>query len=382
MFQDEGVRVDPHRQQQARRYAALKRAFFLAELVLAGLYLGALVLTNETIHLRALVAGLVGERVVVVAVYVLSIWIGFSILSFPFGIVSGWWLPRRYGISVQSFLQWLGDWAKGEAISIVLGGAMVEIVYALLLALPAAWWIVAGVLYILFIIGMANLAPILLLPLFFKLTPLDRPSLTDCLERLANQACVHIQDVFRMNLSSKTTAANAALMGLGNTRRVVLGDTLLDHYSPDEIAVVFAHELGHHAHGDVPRLIGSQAVVTFVGLYLGKLALEWGQHQFGYQGVADVAGLALLALTLGIVSVVTMPILNALSRHMERAADWYALCLTQAPQAFITTMTRLADQNLAEYDPARWVEILFYDHPSIAERIQMARQFMNERRVA
>src|SRR5579883_2436409 len=245
MFQDEGVRVDPHRQQQARRYAALKRAFFLAELVLAGLYLGALVLTNETIHLRALVAGLVGERVVVVAVYVLSIWIGFSILSFPFGIVSGWWLPRRYGISVQSFLQWLGDWAKGEAISIVLGGAMVEIVYALLLALPAAWWIVAGVLYILFIIGMANLAPILLLPLFFKLTPLDRPSLTDCLERLANQACVHIQDVFRMNLSSKTTAANAALMGLGNTRRVVLGDTLLDHYSPDEIAVVFAHELGH-----------------------------------------------------------------------------------------------------------------------------------------
>ncbi|HVB97094.1 MAG TPA: M48 family metallopeptidase [Chloroflexota bacterium] len=379
---DAEVSLDPERQRQARRYSSQRRAIALAELAIAGVYLGGLILAGETNRLRDAAVGLTGGRVASIALFFLVIWAGYLIISLPLGIVSGWMLPRRYGMSVQTFGQWCVDWLKGETIAIVIGAAMIEVVYALLLATPAYWWLVAGVLYLAFVVGMANLAPILLLPLFYKLTPLDLPNLEERLETLAREARVRVRGVFRMNLSAKTTAANAALMGLGNTRRVVLGDTLLDNYSSDEIAVVFAHELGHHVHGDVPRLIGTQAVATVVGLYLANIALSWGAANLGYRGIADVADLPLLILILGVVSAATAPLLNGLSRKMERAADWYALSLTQMPGAFISTMTRLANQNLAEYQPAPWVEVLFYDHPSIANRVRLAQRFAHERGVA
>jgi STE24 endopeptidase len=178
-----------------------------------------------------------------------------------------------------------------------------------------------------------------------------------------------------MEMSAKTTAANAALMGIGNTRRIVIGDTLLDRYTEDEIEVIFAHELGHHVHHDIPVLVAIQAVLTLVGLFLCSLALPKLSSIGGLAGISDVAGLPLVILILGVVGLVTAPVVNALSRRMERAADDYALRTTKNARAFIAAMTRLANQNLAEYDPSRWIEVLFYDHPSIGRRIRFAESF-------
>ena len=176
-------------------------------------------------------------------------------------------------------------------------------------------------------------------------------------------------------MSAKTTAANAALTGLGRTRRVILGDTLLDCYTSEEIEVVFAHELGHHVHHDIPVMIALQSLGTLVALYVANLTLVAGARALGYHGIDDVATMPLLALALGVLGAITTPLFNWDSRRMERAADCYALQATRDPQSFISTMIRLANQNLAVYRPPRWVEVLFYDHPSIAERVGMAECF-------
>lgn len=369
------VPIDTKRQAKAKRYATIKRALFLVDLAIGGLFIGLIIATGAAIGLRDLLLGAPGGRVGLVAAYFLALSIGYSVLTFPLSVYSGWWLPRRYGLSVQSFWAWLADWAKGAGIGLVFGLAAVEVVYALLLGLPGLWWLVAGGLYLLLAVVLANLAPVLLLPLFFKLTPLEPSPLTERLEQLAREAGARVRGVYRMNLSAKTTAANAALMGLGNTRRVVLGDTLLEHYTPREIEVIFAHELGHHVHQDVPRLVVGQSVVTLVGLFLANLVLRWAAAGLGYQGIADVATMPLLAAILGVFGVVTTPLLNGYSRHVERRADRYALQTTHDPAAFLDAMRRLANQNLAELEPAAWVELLFYDHPSIGSRLRAAEEF-------
>jgi Zn-dependent protease with chaperone function len=296
------------------------------------------------------------------------------VLTMPLSIY-GWQLSRRFGLSTQKFGGWLVDWAKGTALSAALGLVLVEIVYLLLAITPEYWWLITAIVLLFITVLIANLAPVLLVPLFFKLTPIDRPDLVRSLEALAKRAGVRVRGVYCMNLSAKTTAANAALMGLGGTRRVVIGDTLLDNYSPAEIEVVFAHELGHHVHHDVPKMVILQSVLTLVGLYLVNLALIWGVTAFGYRGIADPATLPLLAFALGLYGVISGPISNWISRRAERAADRYALRITDDAPDFIATMIKLANQNLAVYLPPRWEEILFFDHPAIGERVAMAEQF-------
>ncbi len=242
---------------------------------------------------------------------------------------------------------------------------VVEVAYALLRLIPNVWWLVAAILYLVLVAGLAQLGPVLFLPMFFKLTPLDEPDLAERLHGLARRAGTRIQGIYRLNLSAKTTAANAMLVGLGRTRRVILGDTLLDRYTSEEIEVVFAHELGHQVHHDIPRLIAFQSAVTLVALYLANLALTQGAARLGYRGIADVATMPLLALVLGVVGTISTPLINWLSRDLESRADCYALTVTEAPRAFSSAMVRLANQNLAVYRPPEWEEWLFYDHPSI-----------------
>jgi STE24 endopeptidase len=371
--------IDLDRQREARDYAVRRRVLSLIDLAVATILLVGIILTGLAISLRQATANLPGGRLTQVAAVFVALIVGFQILSLPFEMY-GHGLSRRFGISTQDVRGWLGDWLKGLGIGIVLGGVMVEALYALLAALPTLWWLVAAGLYLLLVVGLANLAPIVILPLFYKLTPLDPSPLTDRLAEMAERAGARVRGVYRMNLSSKTTAANAALMGLGNTRRVVLGDTLLDRYEPDEIAVVFAHELGHHVHRDVPRLVATQALLTLAGLYCCTLVLNWGIVRLGYTGISDVATMPLIVLVLGAFGVITGPIVSWSSRRMEVAADEYALRTTGYVSAFISGMTRLANQNLAEYDPPAWVEFLFYDHPSVGRRVRFASDFARSQR--
>jgi len=182
-----------------------------------------------------------------------------------------------------------------------------------------------------------------------------------------------VRGVYRFDMSRRTKAANAALAGLGNTRRILLGDTLLGEFTTDEIETVLAHELGHHVHRDIPLGILVESAITLVGLWLVSLALEWGVGIFHFEGVWDIAALPLFAMVVGAYGLVTMPLSNSISRRRERRADDYALRATGKGQAYASALARLANQNLAEADPEPWVEWLLYSHPALSRRIHHAK---------
>ena len=175
-----------------------------------------------------------------------------------------------------------------------------------------------------------------------------------------------------MNLSSKATTANAMLSGWGKSRRIIISDTLLQGYSLDEVEVTLAHELGHHLHHDIAKLMAAQTITFLLVFYLANLALKAGVALFSFHGITDVAGIPWLILVLAMLILVTRPALNCYNRHIELEADKTALELDNKPQAFISLMTKLTDQNLSEAEPARWAKLLFYDHPTYNERVKLA----------
>ena len=292
-------------------------------------------------------------------------------------IIEGFVLPHQYGMSNQTRSGWVIDQVKSLLLGGVLGGLVLEIIYAVLRASPELWWLWAAAIMLILTVVMANLGPVLLMPIFYKFTPLgeEHAELAQRLVRLAEQANAHVSGVFQFDMSRRTKAANAALAGLGNTRRIILGDTLLNEFTPDEIETVLAHELGHHVHKDIPVGILLDTLTTLVGFYLAGLGLRWGAAVFGAQGPADIAAFPVFLLVMGLYGLVTMPLGNAFSRWRERRADEYSLQTTRKPEAFASAMTRLANQNLADADPEPWVELLLYSHPALSKRIAMAQSF-------
>jgi STE24 endopeptidase len=307
-----------------------------------------------------------------VCLFVASVALLHEIAALPLALYSGYVLEHRYGLSRQTFWQWLADHLKGTAVGLALGTILALIVYGIMARWPNTWWLISAAVFSLLMIVLANLAPVVLLPLFFRLRPLDRPTLRERLERLANRAGARIVGVYRWDLGQKTVKANAALTGMANTRRILIADTMLEQFSEDEIEVVLAHELAHHVHGDIWRGIVLETTLTLIGFYAAhRLLLEFGPR-FGITEIADPAGLPLLLLAAGAVSVVLMPVALAISRAHERRADRFALDLTRNPAAFATAMRRLGVQNLAEERPSRLVQWLFYSHPPLEERLAFA----------
>lgn len=378
----EAAEVDTARQEQARRYARQRQALSLAGMALSAVLVAVLLFTGLGFALRDALAGIqswqpvTGWDVWRLAVYFLIVAAAGALISWPTGFYGGYVLSHRYGLSTQTLRAWLLDQLKGLVISLPIELLAVEFVYFLLAAAPSAWWLWTALALLLFTAGAANLAPVLLLPLFFKLTPLPEGDIRERALALAQIAGTRVRGIYSMNMSAKTTAANAFVIGLGNTRRVVLCDTLLDHYTPDEIEVIVAHELGHQAHRDIPKLIGVQVAVTLAGLFVVNLVLHGVvSHVSAYHGLADSATLPLIAAALGVFGLVTLPITNGYSRYVEHQADVYALNVTGKREAFISAMTRLANQNLAELQPAPLVEFFLYDHPATGRRITFAREY-------
>jgi len=369
--------LDPARQEKARELARIQRRLMLVDLGLGGVYLLVWLLSGASLALRGWLANLTANAWLQVAGFAIVFGGIYTLINLPLAYYEGFTLPHRYDLSTQALRGWVADRLKMGLIGGVLGLVMLEIVYAVLRASPSAWWLWAAGLLLLFNVVLANLAPVLLFPIFYKFSPLGEQhgELEQRLLALAQKAGTRVRGVYRFDMSRRTRAANAALTGLGNTRRIILGDTLLDEFSLDEIETVLAHELGHHVHRDIllGMLVG--AVSMLLGFYLAARVLNWGVNAFGFAGIYDIAALPLFGLTLGAFGLISMPFNNAYSRWRERMADRYALETTRKPQAFAGAMTRLANQNLADADPEPWVEWLLYSHPALSRRIQMAEDF-------
>ena len=367
--------LNPERQQLAKEYAAIRRKLLVADLAFSAVYVLFWVFSGLSPWLRDLVHQVALNPWLSLPLFALGFGLPYSILSAPMDFYSGYVLPHKYGQSTQPLMAWLVDQVKGLAVGGVLGLIVLEIVYAVLSAAPQTWWLWAAIFMLFFTVILSNLAPILIFPLFFKYKPLDNAELIQRLTHLAEQAGARVKGVYTFDMSSKTVAANAAVMGIGNTRRIVLGDTLVENFTNDEIETVLAHELGHHVHKDIPLGIVIQSLLTLVGFWLADGVMRWGVSAFGYTGLNDPATLPLLIVALALFGLVTMPIGNSWSRRREVMADRYALETTRNPQAFISAMTRLANQNLAEAEPPAWVEFLLHSHPSIHKRVAMAQGF-------
>ena len=317
-----------------------------------------------------------------VAIFVVTVCALLQAAALPLAHYSSLALDRRYGLSSESGRAWLKDYAKGALLSALLWIAAAELVYFAIREWPRAWWIAAALGCGLATLALAGAAPIVLLPLFYRFKPLERPLLQKRLRRLSENAGMPILGVYEWGLGEKTRRANAALVGVGSTRRILLSDTLLAAYSDDEIEAILAHELGHHAHRDVLKGVAAQTGLLLLGFGAAAVvlhfAIRYGVPR-GLAGGADIAGLPLLLLAAGAVSVALTPLTNALSRLHERRADAYALRLTQRPSAFISAMRRLAAQNLSEPQPSPTIVRLFYSHPPVEERIRRAEEELGAR---
>lgn len=374
---------DPDRQAQAKRYSRLRRGLSLAEMALGGAYLTAWVIAPWGRQVRDGLAILADrwnlpsgptDAFVLLGV-ALALFAPWWLLSLPFDIVAGYRLPHRFGLSNQRAGDWILDRLKGLALGTALGAPLLLTFYAVLPWLTP-WWVWASVGYAGLSVIFAVLVPIVFLPIFNRLRPLgeEHGELRDRLTRLSQSAGVRVRRVDTIDLSRRTKAANAMLVGLGRTRRIVVGDTLLDSFDVDEAETVVAHELGHHAHGDIASGLLVQAAATVVALATVDLVLRWLVHSGRVESLVDPAGWPAFVWAWSAVSFLEAPLVNAYSRWREGRADLFALRLSAKPEAFARAMTRLADQNLSEANPPGWAVFWFGTHPPLAQRVEMARR--------
>jgi STE24 endopeptidase len=359
---------------EARRYNRIRRWLGISDFAVGFAFLVVLLMTGWSGWLRD-VAYRLGFQNYTLAVFMyllLLLAIG-KVLGIGFDVY-GFRLERRYKLSTQRLRGWFWDEVKGFLVGLLLGAMVVELLYFTIRQWPQDWWLLAWALFMVLFIVLAQLAPVLLFPIFYKFEPLENEELRRRLVVLSERAGTRVRGVYRWKLSEKTKKANAALTGLGVTRRIILADTLLDNYTEDEIEAVLAHELGHHVHRHILKSIFVQAAITLFGFWAANWALHYAvdHHLFDFVQISDFADLPLLALVATVLSFLLMPALNAYSRYNERQADRYAFESIASIDPFISSMNKLADQNLAERSPAQWVEWLFHSHPSISRRLKAA----------
>jgi Zn-dependent protease with chaperone function len=358
---------------EARRYNRIHRWLGIADFVFGFGLLILLLLTGWTGGLRDLAyRGASQNYTLAVALYVLMLLAIGKLLGLGLDYYA-FRLEHNFHLSNQRLRSWLWDQIKGFLVSAVLAAIVAEVLYVTIRHYPVDWWLISWAVFLGLFVLMAQIAPVVLFPIFYKFEPLQNDDLKARLVRLSERAGTRVRGVYKWNLSEKSKKANAALTGLGRTRRIILADTLLDNYSPEEIEAVLAHELGHHVHRHILKSILVQAVITCVGFWAANLVLHYAVDRLHmFETLSDFANLPLLVLVASVLSLLLMPALNAFSRFNERQADRYAFRSIPAIGPFISSMNKLAEQNLAERTPSKFVEWLFYSHPAISRRVQAA----------
>jgi STE24 endopeptidase len=369
--------------QRAVRYSRTKEWLVLVGMVWSALTSVLALTTGLSGKLRSQAERVAPARVGPVMPYTFAASIVGFLTSLPLSYFGGFVVEHRYGLSNQTRRAWFVEGLKGLGVSLALGLPLAQGVYWVIRRYPQRWWAILSGALVPFSIILSNLAPVLLMPLFNKFEPLRDRALAKRITDLAAGEGVRVSDVLQMDMSKQTKKANAMFTGVGNTKRIILADTLLDQFTDDEVEVVLAHELGHQVHRDLWKLIGLQVPVTLVTFFaahrltrpiLDRYGRTWGLEV--KQGAADVAALPLLSLVGGAAGMVVGPVLNAIIRNwVEHPADVYALDLTHKRAAFISAMEKLGKMNLSNPRPSALVKWMLYDHPTLQERIDFGQAY-------
>lgn len=367
----------------ARRYNRIKRWLGISDLAVGIAFLVVLLASGWTGSLRDIAYRAAFQNyTLAVVLYVLMLMFIAKVLGIGFDYY-GFCLEHRFQLSNQKLWPWMKDQGKEFLVGAVLAGIVAELTYFVIREFPQRWWLLTWAIFLGLFVLLAQLAPVLLFPIFYKFEPLENEDLKSRLVKLGERAGTRVRGVYKWKLSEKSKKANAALTGLGNTRRIILADTLLDNYTPDEIESVLAHELGHHVHGHIFKSILVQALTTFAGFWAANWVLHYSIDRLHmFETLSDFANLPLLVLVASVLSFLLMPVLNAYSRYNERQADRYAFQSNVGIGPFVTAMNKLADQNLAERSPSKFVEWFFHSHPSISRRLEAANAWARSKAVA
>jgi STE24 endopeptidase len=242
---------------------------------------------------------------------------------------------------------------------------------------PGTWWLIAGLGSAFVSVILVTLFPIVILPIFHHYTPIDDQKLTGSLQKILAQEGLKSSGFYKEDMSRKTRKENAFLAGLGKTRRVVLGDNLVDNMTPPEIVSIIAHEVGHYKHKHIWKGIALGTAQQIVVFYLLHLIMMAAFPDFLVSTRSTLSLLPILVIIAGAVSGLFFgPLGSALSRRMEKNADVYAITHIEHKEPFLTALAGLADRNLANAYPAWWVKVLYYSHPPIGERLELLERFV------
>jgi STE24 endopeptidase len=358
--------------EEAQRYESAKHVVSITGFVVEVSILFYLIHSGWSIRIREFAESFSASPWISIAVYTVAVGAIFKVFDLPLSFFSGYFLEHRFCLSRQSIADWTKDQAKAIAVGAPLSIAGVQVIYALFRSSPSHWWVYAALIFIAFAVVMTKLAPVLLLPLFFKFKPVEDQSMQSRVERLARRTQTAICGVFEWTLSEKTRKANAAVVGWGNTRRIIVSDTLLENFSGEEIEVIMAHELCHHVKHHIWLGLAMQSLLTMATFFAAFHIVPPLAVSFGFRSIADVAGFPLLALVMLGLSLLVLPVVNSFSRRLETAADLYALDITGDALAFVSSMEKLADINLANKTPNKLIEFIFHSHPCVEDRIKLA----------
>ncbi|MBI84337.1 MAG: hypothetical protein CMJ81_14150 [Planctomycetaceae bacterium] len=370
--------VDPMTEEQlaeAKRYSGEELKCNLADKAIDLLFLSvvALMLARPLDNWLRESLGLENLWLRLAAMYLVVTCAHFCV-SFPLSFYSGHLLEHKYGLSHQTFRAWLWRYTKGIALTLTLGLLLTEGLYLVIFATHDFWWLAAAAAFFVVSIVLGQLAPVLIFPLFYKIEPLDDDQIGKRMEKLAGGTGLSIEGVYRMQMSEETAKANAMLAGLGTTRRVIMGDTLLDGFTHDEIDVVFAHEIGHHVHRHLRSMLVMGLVFSMAGFFLCHWIISswWVSSGWTRELHEHVYVWPMLMLITTLFLFTLAPIQNAISRHFERQSDRYALQRTGNPQAYRSAFTKLAKLNKDDPDPHPLEVFWLHSHPPISKRLAMA----------
>ncbi len=360
---------------KAKAYSRERHKIGILNIFLSPFILIILILSGLPTYFKGISSAVSHNEYLNLLFFCVSFGLMYHVLLLPFQYYASFVLEHKYSLSNQTLKTWIAKKSKELALSFIIMLPFICSIYLFIKYTPLYWWALTALLWFLASILIAKFAPLILVPIFYKYSPVKEGRLKDKLLDLSLKAGFQAEGVYEIDFSKDTKKANAAIVGLGKQKRILLCDTLLKSFSEDEVASVMGHELGHHRLKHILKLIVSGGISTFIVFFLANIIFLTLHTKLGYGLLYDFESLVLIYAIIAVLNIALLPIHNDYSRKLEKEADLFTLKITDKKDAFVSAMEKLAEQNLADTKPGRFYEIMLYNHPPISRRISFGKSF-------
>ncbi len=360
-----------------KAYQKYQNAFYFISIIFTPILLFLVVFFPVSKFFYNISKSIASNYYVVITLYSILFSLVFKILFLPYDYYRDFYIEKKFSLSSQSKTDFFKDRLKEFALSMIFALILINALYFFIKTTRVYWWLILSGFIIVFNVILARLYPVLIMPLFNEFKPLDDNELKTRIKNLMQRAGVKPTGFFIMDMSKRTKKANAFFTGIGKSKRVVLGDTLLKNYTHDEIELILAHEIGHFKKKHIYFGMILSVILLLFGLYLCDVLIIKLLPYFGFESLTNVAAFPLIALILQIFFLILTPLQNFISREFEKSADKTALELKPDLDVFESVFYKLSEQNLSDVNPSAIIKIMRYSHPPIEERINFAKKVLN-----